>query len=180
MIDKNFTKKEFLNDLYLFYRLFIVSNYQNSVPAPHIKTLSRKLMELTGRTHQIRVHMTSLNHSLIGDSVYGLNGKPTKIIGVSEESICDRLVTFSNGSQILAHEDHLWSVYKKSNKKLQTLSTKDMENNFSYIEKNGKKRYRYYLPLIEPLQSTTNTNSLLLFVSKIGSCVRTLIAILFP
>ena len=25
----------------------------------------------TGRTHQIRVHMTSLNHSLIGDSVYG-------------------------------------------------------------------------------------------------------------
>lgn len=90
----------------------------------------------------------------IGDSVYGLNGKPTKIIGVSEESICDRLVTFSNGSQILAHEDHLWSVYKKSNKKLQTLSTKDMENNFSYIEKNGKKRYRYYLPLIEPLQST--------------------------
>lgn len=25
----------------------------------------------TGRTHQIRVHMTSINHSLIGDSVYG-------------------------------------------------------------------------------------------------------------
>ncbi|MDX1739622.1 MAG: pseudouridine synthase, partial [Alphaproteobacteria bacterium] len=29
----------------------------------------------TGRTHQIRVHMTSIGHSLLGDPVYG---KPSK------------------------------------------------------------------------------------------------------
>lgn len=43
---KKMNKKDFLNDLYLFYRLFIASNYKNSVPAPHIKKLSRKLMDL--------------------------------------------------------------------------------------------------------------------------------------
>lgn len=39
-------KKLFINDLYLFYRYFIASRYEDSVPAPHIKELSRKLMKL--------------------------------------------------------------------------------------------------------------------------------------
>ena len=39
-------KKIILNDLYLFYRYFIASQYSDSVPAPHIKKLSRKLMRL--------------------------------------------------------------------------------------------------------------------------------------
>ena len=49
------TKKEFLNDLYLFYRYFIASNYPHSVPAPHIKTLSRKLMALKEGTGKSRL-----------------------------------------------------------------------------------------------------------------------------
>ena len=39
-------EKDFINDLYLFYRYFIASNYKDSVPAPHIHTLANKLMEL--------------------------------------------------------------------------------------------------------------------------------------
>lgn len=35
----------------------------------------------TGRTHQIRVHMTSINHPLLGDEVYGPKNCPYKLQG---------------------------------------------------------------------------------------------------
>lgn len=35
----------------------------------------------TGRTHQIRVHMASLGHPLLGDSVYGAKSNPYKLNG---------------------------------------------------------------------------------------------------
>lgn len=35
----------------------------------------------TGRTHQIRVHMASLGHPLLGDSVYGAQSNPYKLNG---------------------------------------------------------------------------------------------------
>lgn len=170
---KKMSKKDFLNDLYLFYRLFIASNYTNSVPAPHIKKLSRKLMDLRNGTgkHRLAVSMpprhkladstpvltfnrgwTTHGDLKIGDYVFGLNGEPTKIIGVSEKEVCDRLITFTNGSKILAHEGHLWAVYRRGNEKLQVVSTEDMEDNFSYTENNGKKRYRFQLPLINSIQ----------------------------
>ena len=37
----------------------------------------------TGRTHQIRVHMTALGHPILGDAVYGA-GFRTKAVGLSE------------------------------------------------------------------------------------------------
>ena len=36
----------------------------------------------TGRTHQIRVHMASINHPLVGDDVYGLKKQPSTLVGV--------------------------------------------------------------------------------------------------
>lgn len=35
----------------------------------------------TGRTHQIRVHMASINHPLLGDTVYGPSKDPFKLTG---------------------------------------------------------------------------------------------------
>ena len=54
------TEEDFLADLYLFYRYFIASNYRDSVPAPHIKKLAVKLMELAlhgDNKHRLAVSM---------------------------------------------------------------------------------------------------------------------------
>ena len=37
---------EIINDLYLFYRVFVASHFTDNLPAPHIKQLSRLLMKL--------------------------------------------------------------------------------------------------------------------------------------
>ena len=37
---------EIINDLYLFYRVFVGSHFTENLPAPHIKKLSRELMRL--------------------------------------------------------------------------------------------------------------------------------------
>ena len=163
---------EILNDLYLFYRVFITSKYETDVEAPHIDKLSEELTALTlGEYERLCVAMpprhkladstpiltsnrgwTTHGDLKIGDYVYGLNGEPTKIIGVSDKSNCNQLITFSNGSKILAHEEHLWTVSKRGNKNPLTITTSEIKKDYKYTEKNGKKRYRYHLPFIKPIQ----------------------------
>ena len=163
---------EILNDLYLFYRVFITSKYETDVEAPHIDKLSEELTALTlGEYERLCVAMpprhkladstpiltsnrgwTTHGDLKIGDYVYGLNGEPTKIIGISDKSNCNQLITFSNGSKILAHEEHLWTVSKRGNKNPLTITTSEIKKDYQYTEKNGKKRYRYHLPFIKPIQ----------------------------
>lgn len=64
-------------------------NYKNGKPAvTHYKVLKRftnytyiECQLETGRTHQIRVHMSSIRHPLVGDTVYGPAKCPFKLQG---------------------------------------------------------------------------------------------------
>ena len=49
----------------------------------------------TGRTHQIRVHMSSIGHSLIGDKIYGGIPKTNKKQTFIEQNIISQCKTFS-------------------------------------------------------------------------------------
>ncbi len=52
---------------------------------PHFALL--EVSPLTGRTHQIRAHLTELGHPIVGDSVYGGKQWPKKLKGKLQEKI---------------------------------------------------------------------------------------------
>ena len=55
----------------------------------------------TGRTHQIRVHMTSIGHPLLGDEVYGSRKTPYKLEGQTLHAYELGFIHFEHLLQIL-------------------------------------------------------------------------------
>lgn len=49
----------------------------------------------------------------IGDLVADINGEPTKVIGVSPESLGDVEISFDTGESLVCHENHEWIVYQR-------------------------------------------------------------------
>jgi predicted phage terminase large subunit-like protein len=78
-----------------------------------------------------------------GDYVFGRDGKPVMVLGVSEKDIADCLVTFSDGQEILAHENHEWIVRDRSCHKEKILETKFfLNNNLSCEGRRGARGHR--------------------------------------
>ena len=83
-------------------------NEKNGKPAiTHYRVLERfsshTYMEFeleTGRTHQIRVHMASIGHSLLGDTLYGSSRNPYKLQGQTLHAMIIGFVHPSTGKYI--------------------------------------------------------------------------------
>ena len=69
----------------------------------------------TGRTHQIRVHMSSIGHSLIGDKIYGGVPKTNKKQTFIEQNIISKCKNFSRQA---LHSKTLSFVHPISKKKM--------------------------------------------------------------
>lgn len=84
------------------HRKKMAINYKNGKDAvTHYRVLQRfgnfTFIELkleTGRTHQIRVHMASINHPLLGDEVYGPASKWNKQFNLKGQLLHAKIVGF--------------------------------------------------------------------------------------
>lgn len=168
------SKKEFLNDLYLFYRLFIASNYKESVPAPHIKVLSRKLMDLRNGKgkHRLAVSMpprhplakntpvltpngwTTHGELKEGDYVFHPTGKPIRITKVQPTVLVDNCFVFSNGDKIISGDNHLWKFHDDKYNTTRLFETHEIMSRETFVNNsylcNFKIPYRNkYISLID-------------------------------
>ena len=84
----------------------------------------------TGRTHQIRVHMASIGHSIVGDPVYGRN---RKISAPVDSKVADRL---RPKKRLLLHAKTLGFIHPITQKPLKFYSDKtaEVESLFSGFE----------------------------------------------
>lgn len=89
------------------------------------------------------------NHGdlIVGDMVYGMDGKPKKVLHLFPKSEDDCLVTFTNGEQIQCHEDHEWVVYDRHLHREYIMETKELMSEML----RDCDQYRFKLPERQPI-----------------------------
>jgi predicted phage terminase large subunit-like protein len=93
----------------------------------------------------------------IGDYVYGPDGLPTKVVGVSAPDIACIDVTTTFGDTIKVHPAHEWTVLDIKTGNRITIETSEMAALGTKITRHtpdgrASTRYRYRLPAVAPLQ----------------------------
>lgn len=71
-----------------------VTHYDTLEAFPHASLLEIHLE--TGRTHQIRVHMSALRHPCVGDAMYGADPTLTKRLGLGRQWLHARRLSFTH------------------------------------------------------------------------------------
>ena len=147
-------KEKVINDLYYFYRYFIASSYPNSVPAPHIKKLASKLMQLYRGQSKNRLAVSMpprhdlydgtpvytsnrgwINHGdlVVGDKVLSPNGGTTEVVKVLPKTTADNCFVFSNGDRIISGDYHLWKFHDYTNNVTRFFETREVMGRETHI-----------------------------------------------
>jgi predicted phage terminase large subunit-like protein len=79
----------------------------------------------------------------IGDYVFGRNGKPKKVLWVSEKTKSEYVINFSDGSSVECHGNHLWTVIKDRQREL-IINTNQLSESKLISGVKGKRGSRYH------------------------------------
>lgn len=78
-----------------------------------------------------------------GDYVFNAEGKPVKVLAVSEKVQSEYVVTFSDGEKVECHGNHEWVVLDRSYRKQRTLETRYIATQKLYSGIEGKRGCHY-------------------------------------
>ena len=81
----------------------------------------------------------------VGDYVYGRNGQPVKVLWVSEKTMSEYDITFSDGSTIQCHGNHEWVVYDRGKGKELVVNTNYLHSRKLYSGNPGARGHRYLI-----------------------------------
>ena len=114
-----------------------ITNYKTIEIFENDKIPTLSLIECrlkTGRTHQIRVHMKHMGHSIIGDGKYKKKYKKIKDIDASLEKLIHKL------DRQFLHAQTLGFVHPKTNKEMNFTSIlpQELENILVLLRNSGK------------------------------------------
>jgi len=90
------------------------------------------------------------NHGdlVVGDEVINQYGEFVKVKNVFPKNYANKKITFTNGEEILCHENHEWLVYNRFAHKWEIRETKKIERNYEENHLVGRgHRYTYQLPI---------------------------------
>lgn len=146
---------EIVNDLYLFYRVFVSSHFTENQPAPHIKKLSRELMRLyegTDESYKRLCVAMPPRHPCdcdtpvyttkgwkkhgdleVGDYVLSPKRRPIKVINVLPPVDVDNCFEFSNGDKIVSGDEHLWLFEDYNNNETRLFTTEEVMNRETFV-----------------------------------------------
>ncbi len=88
---------------------------------------------------------------IVGDYVYGRNGEPRKVIGISPKSVAEYKITFCDGTEIVAHARHEWIVFDRNKKREIIIESEQLYNTI------GFRRTRYLIDHNVPVENAERT-----------------------